>query len=596
MTDCDACGDGQFAPARSTQCTDCPLGQADTDRDPSTPCSDCPDGTFAPANSTQCDSCAAGQFDHDNDAATACADCALGQFSEASASGECQACPAGTYAAPGAPSCTACVPGTVDEDEDPTTPCTDCDVGYYASVGGQTACTQCSSGTFDDRDPSTVCEECAPGKSPFANLTGCDECPPGTEPRCVPSGGRPWDEGGCGDGETNSVQCMHCPANTYRNAGDGLAEPYGCQQCTAKGITCPLSGMPFPLPLPGFFMANETSKTLAERPAVECRPYKACDNIIRVVPALSGTPSPLHVGALCVDATCVPKETDAGQGRLCRVDLTTATAKAECEAAGCTFTEGTCDEARRLFVDSVGDVFEHSTDALPPSCAGGYDKEKCAKCAKLYYRKDHVCEPCPTGAPGFWLLLFLAFSSIVAMLVCISYFAGKMVVRWHVFNQLTTPFIILVTFVQTLSVVIDMDLRWPAFLLEIFRWFNFLTFNLELGRPECTIDWDFEKKVLCTLSTPVFVYAASVALRLRICPRGNGRFRAPAPLPGRRRPGTAAGRRASDALARAAPVRAQLAQPGRAGLPGRAAKRSHQRARCRRRLARDEGAAVAGDP
>ena len=74
-----------------------------------------------------------------------------------------------------------------------------------------------------------------------------------------------------------------------------------------------------------------------------------------------------------------------------------------------------------------------------------------------------------------WTLLFLAFFVFVAILVFVSYFAGKVVTKAQALNQLTTPLIILVTFGQTLSVVVDIDLKWPSFLMEIFSWFSFLS-------------------------------------------------------------------------------------------------------------------------
>ena len=78
-----------------------------------------------------------------------------------------------------------------------------------------------------------------------------------------------------------------------------------------------------------------------------------------------------------------------------------------------------------------------------------------------------------------WTLLGLAFTAFVGGLVFITYFAGKVVTKVQVLNQLTTPLIILVTFGQTLSVVVDIDLKWPSFLLEIFAWFDWVNFKCD---------------------------------------------------------------------------------------------------------------------
>lgn len=46
------------------------------------------------------------------------------------------------------------------------------------------------------------------------------------------------------------------------------------------------------------------------------------------------------------------------------------------------------------------------------------------------------------------------------------------------------------TFFQTLSVVIDLDLKWPEIFLDWIAFFSFLNFSLELGKPECSIEWN----------------------------------------------------------------------------------------------------------
>jgi hypothetical protein len=130
-----------------------------------------------------------------------------------------------------------------------------------------------------------------------------------------------------------------------------------------------------------------------------------------------------------------------------------------------------CDEARS--------IFEAIFDESPPGCSTGYAGDDCAECQSIeaakFFRKGSLCQPCPSNVLGPLTLLVLAFLTFVGALVFVSYFAGKIVTKAQVLNQLTTPLIILVTFGQTLSVVVDIDLKWPSFLLEIFSWFSFLS-------------------------------------------------------------------------------------------------------------------------
>jgi hypothetical protein len=124
-------------------------------------------------------------------------------------------------------------------------------------------------------------------------------------------------------------------------------------------------------------------------------------------------------------------------------------------------------------------MFEDIFREAAPGCSTGYAGDYCAECGNTnttkYFRKGKLCQPCPSNVLSPWALLFLAFFAFVATLVFVSYFAGKVVTKVQVLNQLTTPLIILVTIGQTLSVVVDIDLKWPSFLLEIFSWFSFLT-------------------------------------------------------------------------------------------------------------------------
>ena len=75
----------------------------------------------------------------------------------------------------------------------------------------------------------------------------------------------------------------------------------------------------------------------------------------------------------------------------------------------------------------------------------------------------------------------------------------QVVTKAQVLNQLTTPLIIFVTFGQTLSVVVDIDLKWPSFLLEIFSWFSFLTLKCAHCWTSCAFSCGQLTEPLCVL-------------------------------------------------------------------------------------------------
>jgi hypothetical protein len=190
--------------------------------------------------------------------------------------------------------------------------------------------------------------------------------------------------------------------------------------------------MPFPLAKSGYYLQPSS----AEQPqtAFQCHPDKACQNV------LPDTLSRLSVGSQ------------------------TGIIGAHCTADAC--------------ADAVR-IFEAIFKEVVPGCSPGYASENCAECGNTnttkYFRQGKLCQPCPSNMLSPWTLLFLAFFVFVAILVFVSYFAGKVVTKAQALNQLTTPLIILVTFGQTLSVVVDIDLKWPSFLMEIFSWFSFLS-------------------------------------------------------------------------------------------------------------------------
>lgn len=209
---CTTCDSGAYALEGSENCTWCLPGTTDDDGDPSTPCTDCPlgtrsihccrigpcqacdAGTYAAAGSPTCTKCLPGTTDDDFNASTPCVDCSAGYHNtETGLVGECPVCSGGTYAAPGSENCTACLPGTSDDDRDPSTPCVDCppghynpnprlfdecpfcDIGQYASAGSVN-CTNCLAGTTDDdHDPSTPCVKCPWGTTSLPRTY--DMCP-----------------------------------------------------------------------------------------------------------------------------------------------------------------------------------------------------------------------------------------------------------------------------------------------------------------------------------------------------------------------------------------------------------------------------------
>ena len=76
---------------------------------------------------------------------------------------------------------------------------------------------------------------------------------------------------------------------------------------------------------------------------------------------------------------------------------------------------------------------------------------------------------------------------------------------------------ILVTFVQTIDVMIDVPLKWPAAVRFVAAGCSIFNLNIELVKPECaTADFDFSSKQKLALALPVIVptYRASKTIAL----------------------------------------------------------------------------------
>ena len=225
-----------------------------------TACIPCPRGTFSNYSEITCHLCEAGRSDEDEDAATPCALCGEGIYTGI---GDATSLDYGLWPIPpdreshagwpgwrppeeatGAfgvccshsqyledheddpdvpqtpqewavldshdcPSGHCCPAGTVDNDTDPATPCTDCQPGGY-TMPCSTVCGPCHEGRADlDNDPSTPCDDCVAGM--FSIDTGhCVLC----------------DAGKTDHDSDSATACVDCPEGSFSDRGE-----YTCHEC-----------------------------------------------------------------------------------------------------------------------------------------------------------------------------------------------------------------------------------------------------------------------------------------------------------------------------------------------------------------------------
>lgn len=131
-------------------------------------------------------------------------------------------------------------------------------------------------------------------------------------------------------------------------------------------------------------------------------------------------------------------------------------------------------------------------------CAPEYTGDRCAQCAKNYFRFNGECAQCP-DLP--WLAPLLI---IVALLVvCIS---GYLLQRAGELN--VGAFIIAIDYLQVLAIYARSRVNWPVSIKFIYQLLSVLNLNLELLNPECLVEnITYDLKFIGVLAIPLALAA-----------------------------------------------------------------------------------------
>ena len=146
------------------------------------------------------------------------------------------------------------------------------------------------------------------------------------------------------------------------------------------------------------------------------------------------------------------------------------------------------------------------------TCAPGYTSERCAFCAKGYYRLDGECEVCPENPE----LIILGFIGLGIVGVAAAYMAQRS-------NISMSIGIIAVDFFQVLAIFARSKVNWPEPLRVLFRILSAFNLNLELTAPECLVEsFGAVERFMGTLLIPViagsiFLLIHLVKLAYKVC-------------------------------------------------------------------------------
>jgi hypothetical protein len=126
-----------------------------------------------------------------------------------------------------------------------------------------------------------------------------------------------------------------------------------------------------------------------------------------------------------------------------------------------------------------------------------YDSEAfgCTACCPRYYIENFLCKPCPPSQ----LPLILALCTVALIL-------------FAVFSS-TFDFPPLVSVAQSLKIFLSsmqgfvsirlLAISWPPIVLNMFDFTRYFTFNFDVIRPECTVDYTPQTKLLFVLIGPI---------------------------------------------------------------------------------------------
>jgi len=137
------------------------------------------------------------------------------------------------------------------------------------------------------------------------------------------------------------------------------------------------------------------------------------------------------------------------------------------------------------------------------NCREGYTGRRCSACQSTepkYFRSDGGCKECADVIP-----LPVLVTIAVILFICVALFADSFLSKVANTAELIAPMLILMSFYQTLSLLIKVEIAWPARLREVMNMMSFMNFNIELASPECSATFDANARMNLVLLSPVAV-------------------------------------------------------------------------------------------
>jgi hypothetical protein len=108
---------------------------------------------------------------------------------------------------------------------------------------------------------------------------------------------------------------------------------------------------------------------------------------------------------------------------------------------------------------------------------------------------------------------------VVVLLIAALFLLDFIMKRVNHISTVVAPMSILLTFSQTAAVLLDLDVPWPPALRQWLSTLNVFNLNLQMMRPECTMEFGLYASVSFTLLMPLalaFVLAIYIAMQFSL--------------------------------------------------------------------------------
>jgi hypothetical protein len=144
------------------------------------------------------------------------------------------------------------------------------------------------------------------------------------------------------------------------------------------------------------------------------------------------------------------------------------------------------------------------------ACATGYSGFLCGKCDDAFYQRDTQCVACQENSRAVFWGLISAVVILGIMAAMVAVIAGKSI-PYQLYGAIGST----ITFFQTVALLRNVRLDWPAPLLWTFNIFSFFLADLSVFQAECTVGYlsHFQKSCII-LGMPALILFTISLLRL----------------------------------------------------------------------------------